>query len=813
MIFHHRYSRCTGISEWVLWLIFLMAMLAAPPGLAEEVSAGSVAEFLNQNCLDCHDGQDAEAGLDLNEFSRDLSDAEIMRKWVRVVDRVADREMPPRDSVEVEPTVRASFVDEASRWIVDFETQRYETVGRVPLRRLTHAQVERSLHDLLAIDLPLAELVPADPRTDGYTTIADGQPMSHFQLQSHLTIVDAALDNAFARAAESPQAEPEFRDLTARKLSRANPRQRCREPELIDDRAVVWMGGVTFYGRLPSTQASEDGWYEFTIRASALNVPDEHGVWCSVRSGECVSSAPLLNWIGAFEADEHEKEMKFVAWLPEGHMLEIRPADSTLKSAKFQGGQIGTGEGAPQNVSGVAIRDIQMNRIHPGGSVLDVRNRLFGDCRKSFLSSKRGALESENAKAEIDKQIAGFAERAFRRPITDDQAEAYASIFDKLLASGETPLESLKACYRAILCSPRFVYFQEPAGELDDFAIASRMSYLVTGSTPDDELLRVAKSDGLRDREVLAKQVNRLLGTTRGREFVNRFTDEWLDLVDINFTEPDRKLYRDFDQIVENSMLAETRTYIADMLEHDRSIARLVDSDYTFANSRLARFYELSAAVESDQLQSDAVQRVALRPEDHRGGIMAQGAILKVTANGTNTSPVLRGVWLARRLLGETIPPPPSGVSAIEPDIRGATTIREQLELHRDDVSCASCHRKIDPAGFALEKFDPAGRFRIKYVAMQGGKLVPKTPIDSSYVLADGRKFDDFDGFQDLLLTDVRPIARNFVEHLLTYGTGALPTFADRESIEKIVSQCADDDYGMRSLVVAAVTSPIFLSK
>ncbi len=797
----------------MLFLFVLVVLVAAPVGVAEDTPAGSLTAFLNQNCLDCHDGENAEAGLDLNAFSGDLGDAEVMRQWVRMVDRVADGEMPPPDSVGVEPAQRASFVAGASRWIVDFEKQRYASVGRVPLRRLTHAQVERSLHDLLAIDMPLAELVPADPRTDGYTTIADGQPMSHFQLQSHLTIVDAALDNAFARAATSPDAKPEVRNLTAKKLSRVNPRQRCREPELIDDRAVVWTGGVIFYGRLPSTEAKEDGWYEFTVRASALNLPREHGVWCSVRSGECVSSAPLLNWISAFEVGKNEKEVKFVAWLPRGHMLEIRPADSTLKSAKFQGGQIGTGEGAPQNVSGVALREIQMKRIYPGGSVQDVRHRLFGDCQKLFLSNPFDTVAMDGAKSEIENQIAGFAERAFRRPVTDEQVLAYASIFRELLAGGESPVESLKSCYRAILCSARFVYFQEPAGELDDYAVASRLSYLVCGSTPDDELLEVAKSGKLRQDTVLVSQVERLLKAPGGRSFVDRFTDEWLDLIDINFTEPDRKLYRDFDQIVENSMLAETRTYILDMLEQNRSVEKLVDSEYTFANSRLARFYELSSLVEGDAVEGDAVKRVELRPEDHRGGIMAQGAILKVTSNGTNTSPVLRGVWISRRLLGETIPPPPSGVSAIEPDIRGATTIREQLELHRDDASCASCHRKIDAAGFALEKFDPAGQFRTKYMGMQGGKLVPKTSIDSGYVLADGREFSDFDGFQELLLTDVRPIARNFVEHLLTYGTGAPPTFADRDAIAKIVSKCADDHYGMRSLVVAAVTSPVFLSK
>ncbi len=783
----------------------LVTLAIAPWSFASD--RDQAAEFLHRNCLDCHDGAGAEAGLDLRTLRDDLSDTGAFAKWVRVVDRVRDGEMPPPESSTINDDQRRSFVDLASDRLASHQLHQFETVGRVPLRRLTHAQVERSLHDLLAIDLPLATRVPADPRIDGYTTIADGQPMSHFQLQSHLTIVDAALDEAFSRASEDPHAKPRERSLDARELSRENPRRRCREPEVIDGRGVVWSSTLIFYGRIPATTAREDGWYEFKISVSAINKPKQHGVWCSVRSGECTSGAPLLSWIGGFEADDETQEVSFTAWLPEGHMIEVRPADSTLKMAKFAGGQVGSGEGAPQRVPGVAIKKIEMKRIHPGGSVMQVRQNLLGDCF-DLISDSSERFESAESRAQIDRQIGVFASRAFRRPASDEQTQAYASIFHGLLASGESASESLKSCYRAVLCSPRFIYFHENVGKLDDFAIASRLSYFLAGSMPDDELIRVASEGRLHDRVELARQVDRLLATPRGETFVARFTDEWLDLVDINFTEPDRKLYRDFDQVVENAMLAETRTYVADMLARNASVAEFIDSKHSFANSRLARFYELSEHVDQDD-----IERVRLSAEDQRGGLMSQGAILKVTANGTNTSPVLRGVWLARRLLGETIPPPPAGVAAIEPDIRGATTIREQLERHRDDENCASCHRKIDPAGFALERFDPAGQLRTKYLAMRGGKLTPTNSIDTSYVMADGRKFDDFDEFQELLLTDLRPVARNFVEQLLTFGTGAAPTFADREAITSLVDASAGENYGVKSLLVSAVTSPIFLRK
>ncbi len=762
--------------------------------------------FIDQHCIDCHQGDSAEAGLDLEKLSNDLNDAVALQTWVRIVDRVNYGEMPPPESSELTPSDRHGFNQVTSDWLIEFKSEQQKSAGRVPLRRLTNAQVERTLHDLMAIDIPLASLVPADPRTGGYTTIADGQPMSHFQLQSHLTIVDAALDYAFSRVDGS--SDTDDATLDAERLVRRNSRQRCREPELIDGKAVTWSSGLIFYGRLPSTTSREDGWYEFTVRASAVKKPKELGVWCTVRSGKCISGAPLMSWIGAFEAENTPKERTYLAWLPKGHMLEIRPGDETLKDAKFSGGQVGTGEGGPQNVPGVALDWIKIQRVFPGGSVDDVRIRIFGVAADEFETVGKVRFSSGVAKAKAEQQIARFAELAFRRPLTKGQWQPYAEIFHELIASGEPPQDALKACYRAILCSPRFVYFYELPGELDSYAVANRLSYFLTGSMPDATLMKLAASDQLRNPQVLENQVERLLKTSRGNEFFHRFADEWLDLCDIAFTEPDRKLFSDFDQVVQNAMLAETRMYLADMLQRNASVAELIDSNHSFVNSRLARYYELEQPV-----QTDSLIKVALSPQDHRGGLMAQGSILKVTANGTNTSPVLRGLWLARRLLGETIPPPPAGVAAIEPDIRGATTIREQLEQHRDNANCASCHRKIDPPGFALEKFDPAGQFRTKYFRMDGGRPRPTVAIDTSYTLADGRDFADFEGFQELILADVHPIARNFVEHLLTFGTGAAPSFSDREPIRDIVNRCKDDDYGLRSLLVSTVTSPIFLKK
>jgi len=254
-------------------------------------------------------------------------------------------------------------------------------------------------------------------------------------------------------------------------------------------------------------------------------------------------------------------------------------------------------------------------------------------------------------------------------------------------------------------------------------------------------------------------------------------------------------------------MLAETHAFLEEMIRENLPVSALVVADATHLNSRLARFYSIHGVA------GDALRRMPLEPTVHRGGLLAQGAVLKVTANGNNTSPVVRGAWVSERILGVEVPPPPGGVPAIEPDIRGATSIREQLARHRSDAACASCHRIIDPPGFALETFDPAGKWRDRYLSMQGGKPKGGIPVDVADTLPDGRRFGDFAEFRHLLGADRERLARSLAGHLLAYGTGATLSYADRKAVQKVAKLAATDDHGFASIVRAVVASPVFLNK
>lgn len=771
-------------------------------------AAGPSADFLKAHCYDCHQGESAEAGLDLVVLSSatELKHSDVFQKWVKVVDRVNAGEMPPRGSEPPPKPQRDRFVTDASVWLETHQQAEFDEVGRVHGRRLTHLQLERSLHDLLGIDIPLASRLPEEPRTHGFANVAKSQSISHHHLQNHLNLVDAALDEAFRRALSREDDEWQ-KTFSAEQVARTNPERRCREPEMLDGKAVVWSSRLIFYGRLPVTTARADGWYRLKIRASALNSPKHGGVWCTVRTGRCVSSAPLLAWAGAFEAQPESQEWTFEAWLPEGEMFEVRPGDANLKMGRFAGGQVGAGEGTPQDLSGVAIEEIQLERFHKSQTNDQIREWLLGDLNQRWdKKSKQSELHSKQPEADVEVLLRRFAQRAFRRPVTQDVIRPYIDLVHENLDAGASLLDALRGGYRAILCSPRFLHFQATPGDLDAYALASQLSYFLWNSPPDAALLLAASDGSLLQDAVLRHQTERMLQHPRGSTFVKDFADGWLDLHNIDFTEPDRRLYPDFDVIVQQSMLDETHTFLQEMLDQNLSVSHLIDSEFTYLNSRLAKFYNI------DSVSGDELQKVALRPSDHRGGLLTQGSILKVTANGTDTSPVIRGVWVSERLLGIEIPPPPTNVPAIEPDIRGATTIREMLAKHKSDAACASCHQNIDPPGFALENFDAAGRWRDTYRTASKNKS-DRQKIDASFEFPDGRRFENVQEFRAVVLQDPAALAKNVVRQLITFGTGAVCEFADRDTVAEIVEHCRDQNYGLRSLVAEVVCSDIFRRK
>jgi hypothetical protein len=385
-----------------------------------------------------------------------------------------------------------------------------------------------------------------------------------------------------------------------------------------------------------------------------------------------------------------------------------------------------------------------------------------------------------------------------------------------------------------MLCSPDFLYFQERplvgatlkaeradgSHRLDDYSLAARLSYFLTRTTPDEQLLAAAAKGRLAgDQRALLEHVDRLLGDPRWERFVVDFTDAWLNLRDIEFTNPDSALYPEFDSYLQWSMLGETRSFFRQLITANLGVRNLVKSDFAMLNERLAEHYGIAG------VRGPEIRPVSLPGGSLRGGLLSQASILKVSANGTSTSPVTRGVWVMERLLGQTPPPPPPGVPGVEPDIRGATTLRELLDKHRTLDTCRGCHQKIDPPGFALESFDPIGGWRERFRVLGQGEPVAALvrgqkvryklgpPVDASGEFENGKAFAGYAEFRELLLVDEPRLARALAIKLLTFATGREMGFSDRQEIDRIVQAAAGSGYGVRDLVRLITTSDIFLSK
>jgi hypothetical protein len=555
------------------------------------------------------------------------------------------------------------------------------------------------------------------------------------------------------------------------------------------------------------TRAPESGWYKITLHnVRGVNAGTNQVVWGTLRSGANSSAAPMMFPVGLVEASKEKRDMTFEAWIQKGHSLELKVNDETLKTASnganggnvsYQGRDL-----VKQGYPGIATSGITMQRIYSKRDPGEIRMRLLAGFPESTLQS----LDTKEKKKEFLYQAVGrFANVAFRRPTSIEQAQPYINLaYQELEQVNASIQDALKAAYRAILCSPRFHTFIEKTGKLDDHALASRLSYTLWNSMPDWHLRQLADQGKLQDPQVFKSQIDRLLTHPYSQRFINSFTDQWLNLKDINFTTPDTKLYRTFDPIVQDSMLEETRGFFKQLLDENHHIKHFVSSDFSMLNERLARFYMLKDV----KLEpGKGLQKVTL-VDSGRGGIVTHGSVLKVTANGTTTSPVVRGVWVSEKILGMEIPPPPADVPAVEPDIRGAKSIRDQLDKHRDSETCAGCHRKIDPAGFALETFNPVGLWRAEY-----GTSKNSAKVNPSGITPEGDEFANISQWKKIYSGKQDLLTRAFAKHLLTYASGGEPRFSDRPNLDLIVEKAKQEDFKLRNILHATLSSETFTTK
>jgi mono/diheme cytochrome c family protein len=854
----------------------VMTSLLWLAGLAAAARSGEPGRaFLEAHCTACHAGASAEAGLDIEALTGDPADRAARRRWTLIHDRIAAGEMPPADEPRPPEADRRALLQELADWLdaADAEARRQE--GRAITRRLTAAEYENALRDLLAIpELDVRRLLPPDGKRHGFDKVGDGLDLSHVQLEQYLAAADRALDLAIATRATPPPVMTKRFDVATMMKFRQNlvsgaavlldgfepERGWCgdgrKDPdEPRTDSTIAPLAGHSV-GFFTPKQGGHEKYISFVpihpgryrMRMSIWSFVWNHGTVEPSPRTEVALLEQQTRVLGYFDAASLEPRIhEFVAPLAAG-----RPPMFDVASLDWFSGQ------SRDHRPGIAVDWFEVAGPLHDQWPPESHRRLFGDlpirplepaadgrppgrqpvtlapwawpAKQDLpaceLDPPLESVASAEPAADATRLLAAFLPRAFRRPVGDEEVARHAAIARDRLAKGDCFEDAMRQAYKAVLVSPHFLFRRESPGPLDDHALATRLALWLWNGPPDDELLAASAAGSLREPAGLAAAVDRLLADPRSERFVHDFLDQWLGLEAIDDTDPDTRLYPEFQfHYLKDSMLAESRAFFRELLDADAPITALVATDFAMLNERLVQHYRL-ADLPGEPVEGSRIRRVPLPPESHRGGFLTQGAVLKVTANGTTTSPVIRGAFVSERILGEAIPPPPPNVPAVEPDTRGATTIREQLLRHQADAACAACHRKMDPPGYALESFDVIGGWRDRY--RSEGKGEPATEplfdgriprfrlaaaVDASGTLADGRGFADFEAFRELLAVDPERLARAFTTQLVIYATGAEPTFADRAEIDRIVTATAASGHGIRSLFQAVAASRLFREK
>lgn len=825
--------------------------------------------FLRQHCLTCHSKTNAKGGLDVTTAFRP-EDPKNFGLWVKVVDRVTAGEMPPKAARQPGPAARSSFLASLSRPLLVVDAARVRREGRSTWRRMNRYEYENTLRDLLEAPwVQVREMLPEDGLMARFNKVGDALDVSHVQMSRYLSAANYALREAMPKQAARPQTtirryyareQRSFAGLA--RFSRFNTASERATFAIFDNKAdvpammrtapftvgaeepekrelesigVVASAYEPLMPRFDQFRAPVNGRYKLRLRAHTFwSHPDNETRWWKPSRNE-ISAGRTLEPVSLYSSS------------PQGVTSVLRKMGTLDFGPKTSVGELEVvlllGETIMPDAARL-FRSRPPNWHNPlatpegqpgvGFQWLEVEGPLYDEWptrAQRLLAGDLPVKDSDGGGVEIvpsdpvkdgERLVRSFTRRALRRPVAEADLQPFLKLFRTARRSGSSFTESLFTAYSAVLCSPDFVTLEERPGPLDDHALAARLSYFLWNTGPDAALRSLADKGALRNPKELAAQADRMLADPRAQQFVEAFLDYWLDLRKTGNTNPDETLYPDYylDDLLAESAVDETRAFFTELIRGNLTARNLVASDFVTINSRLAELYGLPG------VQGSQIRRVPLPKDSVRGGLLTQASILKVTANGTTTSPVIRGAWITERILGLPVPPPPAAVPAVEPDIRGATTIRDQLAKHRELPACNSCHAKIDPPGFALESFDIFGGWRDRYRALGDGPKVPgfgkngqpfvfqaALPVDPSGTLEDGRAFKDVRELKLLLLRDERQIARNLVRQIVTYSTGAPVRFGDRPKVESILDRARSDGYGVKTLIHAIIASELFRNK
>jgi hypothetical protein len=821
-------------------LLATLVVTCAGGDAAEPVSPHAAQTFFADYCVKCHGPEKQKAERRLDQLPAAITTHDHLADFQDIIDQLNLGEMPPAEEKQPTRAEVSAIVELLTRQAAAGRAQLASTGGQTVLRRLNRREYLNTVGDLFGLNMLMFDPTtkfPRDQTAQHMDNIGDALKTSGYLLAQYVEAADAVVEKALAqppppapqtwRFTDNFQQQPELRFSHGRV-------QNFRYMALYEGRhSESHEGG---YGPLLAFAEGvpADGWYEIRVRAEAKNrkhpydprifgsdpaAPFRLGVVAgNAKAGSLHLAQPIEPVLGEVTLpDETIEWQTFRVWLDRGFTprftfpngaLAIRPTYNRilrLYAKDFPEDRrrlTGIVEARVTVMRHGFLPQIRIHEVEIKGpldatSPTAAQRLIYGD--RPFTPERTREI------------VARFADRAYRRPATPDEVERLMAVVARRRTEGRTPEEALRDGLKAALCSPAFLYLADPARttdadaqrKLSAHALATRLSYFLWSSLPDAELRRAADSGDLLTPAVLVAQTRRLLASPRADAFVTGLLDSWLNLRALGDMPPDRATFTAYyAQSLQDAMKRETQLFTRDLLDRNASIVRFLDADYTFANRPLARLYGHEDAVPPEAAHE--FRRISF-PSPRRGGLLVQGSVLTVSANGIETSPVIRGVWMLENILGTPPAPPPDNVPAIDPDVRGAKSMREILSKHRDNPACFDCHRKIDPLGFALESFDPIGAWRPTYAK--------SVPIDTAGELPNGQRFEDIAGLKRLLVERKAQFARMLTERVLTYACGRRIEVIDRPAVDAILATTKSNDYPFRDLIEQIVLSDAFRSR
>ena len=796
--------------------------------------SASPSEFLATYCNDCHGAEKQKGDRRFDQLVLPVAKTDTLIELKDILDQINLGEMPPKKSKQPSAEETKAFIAQITQALTQGRQTLASTGGSTVLRRLNRTEYLHTIGDLFSLNMAAFDPTtkfPRDQSAEHMENLGDVLQTSGYLLDQYLDAADAVVEKAVAQ--QKPVKEQawhftkNFRSNLKRKEKDYNNAHLLVEECMDSDKHTAGFGVIEDF--VDGVHA--DGFYEVKVLVKAMNREHPYDPkWFGTdprepfrlgivpgdsKAGPLDLPQPQQPMLAEVALDDAEaKWITMKIWLDAGHTPRFvfpngpddargtwfRIADQHkdlwdqfMDEDDKQKGKLGI----------VAARQITLHvHKHPHIRIDEVKIR--GPMAETWPPASQMAVLGKQAfePEKMREQLQAFAARAYRRKATEDEMKRLMAVADKRMQQGHSPLEGFKAALKAALCSPGFVYLsqetQNGSSKLSSNALASRLSYFLWSTMPDEELM----SQDLTKPEVLLAQTRRMLQDKRSDAFVAGFLDSWLNLRNLGSMPPDRGEFEEYySKGFQDAFKVETRMFMRDLIDRDASLVNFLDSDYSFLNQALATHYELGEL--GDPAKAHEFRKVSFKT-DKRGGLLGMGSVLTITANGIETSPVTRGVFLLENILGTPPPPPPDDVPAIDPDVRGAKSIRELLSKHRESPNCYGCHQKIDPLGFALENFDAIGDWRPR---------IGKTKIDSSGELPSGEKFKDVSGLKKILVQRKDLFARMLTDRLLTYSCGRRMEALDEGTIERIVAELPKREYGLRSLIEAVIMSEPFLNR